>query len=268
MSTLIFVVFLLFFYYINSWFWPLLSGLVLGTDKAIMTHSDDNPQNEIPPLESSNRRLTTIMFSDICGYTRMMAKNEAKTLQIVKRNLEIHQGLLKKYHGTLIKEMGDGLLTCFESPSDAVRCAKEILTLVSFEGAFNLHIGIHQGEVVFTEKDVYGEGVNITARIDSEAWPGEILISEDVWKNIRNKEEFMAISIGKRQLKNVTGAMELFRILLTEDDSRAQYQQFLRRRKAPILKIGLAVVVGLIIMAVALLWRRNIAPTCYARRLA
>ena len=219
-----------------------------------MTHSKDHPQNESLPFEEGQRKLTTIMFSDICGYTRMMGKNEAKTLQLVKRNLEIHQGFIKKYNGTLVKEMGDGLLTCFDSPSDAVGCAKEILAAASSEEELNLHIGIHQGEVIFTENDVYGEGVNITARIDSEAWPGEILVSEDVWKNIRNKDEFVAISIGKKQMKNVAEPMELYRILIAEEDNSKKYQQFLRRRKAPILKFGLMAVAGLMIVAAAILW--------------
>jgi adenylate cyclase len=220
----------------------------------IMTHSDDHTQSESSPLEEGQRKLTTIMFSDICGYTRMMGKNEAKTLQLVKRNLEIHQGLFEKHNGSLIKEMGDGLLACFESPSEAVRCAKEILAIASLEQDLELHVGIHQGEVIFTDNDVYGEGVNITARIDSEAWPGEILVSEDVWKNIRNKDEFVAISIGRKQMKNVAEAIELFRILVTEEDNSDQYQQFIRRRKAPILKFGLMAVVGLIIIVAAFLW--------------
>ena len=219
-----------------------------------MTHFDDDSQNEFQPIEEGQRRLATIMFSDICGYTRMMAKNEAKTLKLVQRNLEIHQGLYEKHNGILIKEMGDGLLASFESPSEAVRCAKEILSLASIEEDLELHIGIHQGEVIFTENDVYGEGVNIAARIDSEAWPGEVLISEDIWRNIRNKDEFIAISIGKKQLKNVPGEMELFRILVTEEDNSDQYQQFLRRRKVPILKFGLMVVASLIIIAAAFLW--------------
>ena len=91
-----------------------------------MTHSEDQAHNRSSPLEEGQRRLSTIMFSDICGYTRMMAKNEAKTMQLVQRNLEIHQELIKNHNGSLVKEMGDGLLACFDSPSDAVSCAKEI----------------------------------------------------------------------------------------------------------------------------------------------
>ena len=219
-----------------------------------MNHSDDHFQNTSPPLEEGQRRLATIMFSDICGYTRMMGKNEANTLKIVQKSLEIHQELLKKHNGILVKEMGDGLLASFESPSDAVKCAKEILAAVSNVESLELHIGIHQGEVIFTKNDVYGEGVNITARIDSEAWPGEVLISEDVWKNIRNKEGFVAISIGRRQLKNVEGTMELFRVLLTDKDNSDQYQQFIRRRKAPLLKFGLMAVAALVVVVPAFLW--------------
>ena len=230
---------------------------VLGKKMTSMNHSDDHFQNTSPPLEEGQRKLATIMFSDICGYTRMMGKNEAKTLKIVQKSLEIHQELLRKHNGILVKEMGDGLLASFESPSDAVNCAKEILAAVSNVESLELHIGIHQGEVIFTKNDVFGEGVNITARIDSEAWPGEVLISEDVWKNIRNKEGFVAISIGRRQLKNVEGTMELFRVLLTDKDNSDQYQQFIRRRKAPLLRFGLMAIGVLAVVAAAFLWYDN-----------
>ena len=194
------------------------------------------------------------MFSDICSYTAMMGKSESTTMRIVQRNLEIHHGLLKKYHGTLIKELGDGLLSSFDSPSEAVQCAKELMAKVHIEEDFDLHIGIHQGEVVFTENDVFGEGVNISSRIDSEALPGEILVSEEVWKNIRNKEEFAAVSIGRKHLKNVSGSVKLYRIMLDDEDPRSHYLHFLKRRKGDMAKNGMLILLPVLLIAALFFW--------------
>lgn len=209
--------------------------------------------NDEDRKEEGQRKLATIMFSDICGYTAMMSKNELGTLRVVKRNLEIHQRLLEKYNGRLIKELGDGLLASFDSPSEAVKCAKEILSAACLEKDLNLHIGIHQGEVIFTKNDVYGDGVNIAARIDSIARSGEILVSEEVWKNIRNKEEFDAELIGKKHLKNVAESIRLFRISVDEKDSDKHYWQTFRRRKVYILKYVVIALVGLMILTAAFL---------------
>ena len=78
-------------------------------------------------LDSGKHKLATIMFSDICGFTKMMGKDEQKTMQIIERNKRIHQKAIHSHNGSLIKEMGDGLLVSFESTHDAIRCAKDIL---------------------------------------------------------------------------------------------------------------------------------------------
>ena len=218
-----------------------------------MNHADDPSASAMPLAFEGRRKLTTIMFSDICSYTAMMGKSESMTMRAVQRNLEIHLELLKKYHGRLIKELGDGLLSSFDSPSEAVQCAKELLDQIQQE-EFNLHIGIHQGEVVFTENDVYGEGVNIAARIDSEAQTGEILVSEEVWKNIRNKEEFAAVSIGRKHLKNVDGTLRLFRIALDAETKRDLYKNLLQRRKGDMVKYGILILLPVLLLVALFTW--------------
>ena len=175
-------------------------------------------------VDSGKHRLATIMFSDICGFTKMMGKDEAKTMQIVERNKQIHQKFIQNHNGTLIKELGDGLMASFESTHDAVRCAKEIMDEVNSEGDYHLHIGIHLGDIIFTREDIFGDGVNIAARINTCAQEGEILISEEVWKNIKNQTEFRTEYIGKRTLKNVDHPVKLHRLLLDDEKSRIQFK--------------------------------------------
>ena len=93
-------------------------------------------------------RLTAIMFTDIVGYTTLLGTDEDRAFEVLKNNRDIHTQFLKKYDGTLIKEMGDGMLISFDLPSDAVRCAIEI-QIACREKKIPLRIGIHEAEVVF-----------------------------------------------------------------------------------------------------------------------
>ena len=101
-------------------------------------------------------RLVAIMFTDIVGYTALMGSDEERAFEMLQKNRDIHTLLLEKYNGALIKEMGDGMLISFDLGSDAVRCAIEI-QIACREKKIPLRIGIHEGEVVFEESDVFGE---------------------------------------------------------------------------------------------------------------
>jgi adenylate cyclase len=162
------------------------------------------------------RRLTAIMFSDISGYTAMMGRDEHKTIALVKKSREIQSFSIAKFQGKLIDEAGDAILACFGSASDAVHCAMEIMNTSRQDPELNLHIGIHLGEIIFEDDKVYGDGVNIAARIDSAAKAREICISEDVWKNIRNKGDIKARFIGKKNFKNVSEPVTLYKIITEE----------------------------------------------------
>jgi class 3 adenylate cyclase len=114
---------------------------------------------------SQSRQLAAIMFTDIVGYTALMGKDEQKAFDLLKRNREIHKHLIKQYHGTLIKELGDGVLASFHTVTDAVFCAAAIHHECGNEPGLQLRIGIHLGEVVFENNDVFGDGVNIASRL-------------------------------------------------------------------------------------------------------
>ena len=129
------------------------------------------------------RRHAAIMFTDIVGYTALMGKDEDKAFDMLRRNHSLHQNLIKKHNGKLIKEIGDGTLASFPLASNAVRCAIEIQKS-SKKQEIPLKIGIHEGEMVFAESDVLGDSVNIASRLQEEAKEGYINISSSVYRNI------------------------------------------------------------------------------------
>src|SRR5438874_12620974 len=119
-----------------------------------------------------SRQLAAIMFTDIVGYTAMMGEDEHKAFELLHKNRQLQKPLIERYHGRWIKEIGDGILSSFGSVSDAVFCAIAIQQACNTAGEYKLHIGIHQGEVVFKSNDVFGDGVNIASRIQAIAPAG------------------------------------------------------------------------------------------------
>jgi len=101
------------------------------------------------------RKLAAIMFTDIVGYSATMSKDEKKALQILEKNREIHKSAIEKFNGEFIKEIGDGTLSIFQTSSDAVNCAKAIQKACCHESMFSVRIGIHIGEIVVMENDVF-----------------------------------------------------------------------------------------------------------------
>jgi TolB-like protein len=156
------------------------------------------------------------MFTDISGYTSLMNKDEKKALQIIEKNDKLHELSLKKHHGRLIKKMGDGTLCCFSSTIEAVECALSIQKEVPKYKQFNLRIGLHLGDIVFRDNDIYGNGVNIASRIQSFAGNGEIYISDQVYESIKNHKNFQCESIGERNLKNVNKPVLIYKVLTSE----------------------------------------------------
>ena len=186
----------------------------------IPIHSSDTVSSEVDHQEEEEedrRRLTTIMFTDIVGYTALMGENEQKTFHLLEKNRKIQKPLIEIYHGQLLKEMGDGILASFASVSDAVHCAQEILRVSKEERALKLHIGIHLGEVIFSGGDVFGDAVNIASRIQSSAREGEIYISEVVRDNIKNKEDFHLEFAGEKSFKNIKEPIRIYKALYKSD---------------------------------------------------
>src|SRR5262249_45299856 len=128
------------------------------------------------------RRLAAIMFTDMVGYTALMGADEPTTLELLERKRALLKPLVQRFRGEWLKEMGDGALSCFQSAVDAVKCALEIQRSLKEDPTLRLRIGIHLGDVVFRDSDVFGDGVNIASRIVALAEPGGICVSAEVFQ--------------------------------------------------------------------------------------
>ncbi|MEN8251908.1 MAG: adenylate/guanylate cyclase domain-containing protein, partial [Bacteroidota bacterium] len=157
----------------------------------------------------SRHRLAAIMFTDIVGYTSLMSSNEKKAIDIIKKNRRIHWRLIKKYRGKWLKEMGDGTLASFSSNVDAVMCAVSIQKATS-ELEIPLRIGIHQGDVIFEQADILGDGVNVASRIQGLAEAGGIAVSETVHNEIKNKEGLESEFLGEQHLKGLESPIGIY----------------------------------------------------------
>jgi len=159
---------------------------------------------------TEKRKLAAVMFTDIAGYTALMSKDEQKALALLQKNRELQQSLAQKHNGEFLKEMGDGTLLCFQSALDAVRCALNIQKSVKDDPDLNLRIGIHLGDIIFRDGDVFGDGVNVASRIEALAESGGIYISGEVYKLISNKPEIKTGYRGEKQLKNVDHPVKIY----------------------------------------------------------
>jgi class 3 adenylate cyclase/tetratricopeptide (TPR) repeat protein len=161
------------------------------------------------------RRLAAIMFTDIVGYTALMGKDEEQAFKLLRKNRKIQQPLIEHYNGTLLKEIGDGILASFSSSSDAVRCSIKIQTACKEEN-IRLRIGIHEGEVVFEGGDVLGDGVNIASRLQEATDPGCISISGAVYNNVKNKPEIEAEFVKETTFKNIEEPIKVYKVSCEE----------------------------------------------------
>lgn len=166
---------------------------------------------------SQSRQLAAIMFTDIVGYTALMGNDEGKAFELLKKNREIHKPIIEQYDGRWIKELGDGVMASFSTVSDAVTASMKIMEACNAANEFQLRIGIHLGEVVFEDGDVFGDGVNIAARIQSVAKPGTIYVSETVYHNVSNKKEFQTKFIKEETLRNVKEPIRIYEVVLAQD---------------------------------------------------
>lgn len=159
----------------------------------------------------TTRKLNTILFADITGYTSLMQDDEAKAMEMLKIFKRILEDKVSKYEGNIVQYFGDACLLSFDSATSGVQCA------ISLQKDFQeinlpIRIGMHLGEVVFTDNNVFGDGVNIASRIESMGIPGSVLLSSTIQNQLKNKSEFQLKSLGSFEFKNVTDPIEVFAV--------------------------------------------------------
>ena len=156
------------------------------------------------------RRLAAIMFTDIVGFSRQMGSNEARTLRLLDIHNQMIQHAVTAHHGTVIKTVGDAFLVDFPSVVHAVQCAQQVQAQFEAHNTENqaaeqihVRVGIHLGDIVQREDDVFGDGVNIASRLQSLAEPDTICISDMVYRDVSSET-----GIGHSGLLGPTQAQE------------------------------------------------------------
>src|SRR5438445_1719994 len=166
----------------------------------------------------SVRRLTAILAADVAGYSRLMGADEEGTHERLKAHLrELVQPKIKEHRGRTVKNTGDGMLVEFPSVVDAVRCAVEVQRVmaarnseVPTERRIEFRIGINLGDVIVEDGDIFGDGVNVAARLEALAEPGGICVSRVVRDQLRDKLPYQFADLGERSVKNITRPVRVY----------------------------------------------------------
>ena len=168
-----------------------------------------------PSLQNQQRVLAAIVVTDAVGFSAQMSADEERALAIINRDLKQIAGLCNVFKGQVLKSTGDGLLMCFFSAAQAVACALNIQKKLrgdSKRDSFDHRIGIHLGDVYINDSDVMGNGVNIAARLESFAAPGEICVSQVVYDVVKSRLELDATFLGPLNLKNIQESVPAYQL--------------------------------------------------------
>jgi len=209
-------------------------------------------------MEDLNRQVSVILSADIVGYTSMMQEDEEKALLKLQHFENAIHSATKQYHGEIIKTFGDGCLVLFASAVNAASCSLEIQKQLRGDPYVPLRIGIHIGELVRKNHDVFGDGVNIASRIESMGVGNSILMSAVVREQLRNHQEFETKMIGSFSFKNVGEPIDLFALSnlglkvpnVKEMKGKGKLFQSPIFSNKPLIPVTVAVVVILIVILV------------------
>jgi len=173
--------------------------------------------------EQVERRLAAVLAADVAGYSRLMGADEEGTLARLKAvRKSLIDPAIASHRGRIVKTTGDGMLVEFASAVDAVRSAVEVQRSIAEQNAavpqdqrIEFRIGIHVGDIIIDDNDIFGDGVNIAARLEGIAEPGGVCMSDDAYRQVRGKVEISCDDIGPQPLKNIAEPMQAWRVRLT-----------------------------------------------------
>lgn len=206
---------------------------------------------------SGTRRLAAIMSADIAGYSRLMGQDEEGThARMTRYRRDIILPTVAEHNGEVIKHLGDGFLAVFDSPLEAVRCAIVIQQSIAARNAgigkqhwLRYRIGLNLGDIIVEDDDIFGDGVNVAARLQTAAEPGGVNISGGVYEQVKNKLVCGYQSLGDEKLKNITDPVRIYKVL---PDPAA-----IGRARTPVgalLRFGIPVVAACLIAFAGGIW--------------
>ncbi len=178
------------------------------------------------PDDKVKRRLTTVLCADVHGYSRLMEADEAGTLETLRRYRTAIAGLVERHDGRIVNTWGDAVIAEFASVVEAVQCAVEIQQEISNQDLdrpppMRFRIGINLGDVMVDGSDLYGDGVNIAARLQELADPGGIVISSSAYDQVHNKLSVGFDCLGQRPMKNIAPVTS-YRVTMSGQTAQAR----------------------------------------------
>jgi len=172
-------------------------------------------------MERTRRRLSAILSADAAGYSRLMADNDVATVDTLTRYRKIMSETISAFNGRVVDSPGDNLLAEFASTVDAVECAVSIQARIGNENAglpearkMKFRVGINLGEVIMEDERIYGDGINIAARIESRSEPGGVSIARSVYDQVRNKLDFQFEYTGEHKVKNIPDPVRIYNLVM------------------------------------------------------
>ena len=202
-------------------------------------------------MSSLKRRLAAIVFTDIVGFTNLSSKDEEGAYNLVKKQREILKPIVAKHEGEWLKEGGDGLLLSFPSSKEAVNCSIQIQAAVKNIDDLNLRIGIHQGDIIIEDKDVFGDDVNIASRIEPFAAEGGIAVSQKIQQDLSSNPEFKFKFIDTPKLKGVQQEISVYCIIShgLPESKKSDIQAKMEPKKKYYKEILISTLFGIIIFS-------------------
>ena len=197
------------------------------------------------------RRLAAILSADVFGYSRLMAEDESGTIRTLGAYREQIGGLVGDHRGRLVDATGDNLLAEFPTALDAVECAVEIQRVLKARNAglaearrMEFRVGVHLGDIAVEGERIYGDGVNIAARLEALAAPGGVCISATVHEQVRRRLEVTFDDLGPHEVKNIPDPVHVFRVEL----EAAAPEAARRPTRRGVLAAGLVVLLGAVVV--------------------
>ena len=204
------------------------------------------------------RKLTAILCADVYGYSRLMGGDEEATLATLTAHRKIIDSLIEQHHGRFVNSAGDSVLAEFASVVEAVNCAVDIQPALKAENTklpperrMEFRIGVNLGDVMVEGDQIYGDGINVAARLESVADPGGICISGTVHEHIQNKLTLSYEDLGEQEVKNIAKPVRVFRVLPEGGAATTRKTQRVQRkyvRRGAFSLAGMAIIAAIIVL--------------------